>query len=189
MRQWPINHLTADDLDAFHSASLSVAAREHLDECAECRTLIRQDQALLDALATLPAFEPSPGFANRVMARVALPRPALAHWREPRRIALAASVVVALGASILWSLFNRSLLLSWLDQSATEIGRALWLGVRVVAANLTEQPWFAGLRGFASSSARIALVGGGLLIGYGAAVYALRRLLLPPSRPVPHADW
>ena len=88
MRQWPINHLTADDLDAFHSASLSVAAREHLDECAECRTLIRQDQALLDALATLPAFEPSPGFANRVMARVALPRPALARWREPRRIAL-----------------------------------------------------------------------------------------------------
>ncbi len=188
MRQWPINHLTADDLDAFHSASLSVEAREHLEECAECRTLTLQDQALLTALAKLAAFEPAPGFANRVMARVELSRPVLVRFKA-RRLALAASVIVALGASIIWSLFNRTLLLSWLDHSATEIGHGLWVGVRVVATNLTEQPWFSGLRGFASSSARVALTGGGLLIGYGAAVYALRRLLVPPSRPVPHADW
>ena len=188
MRQWPISHLTADDLDAFHSASLSVAAREHLDECAECRALTQQDQALLDALAALPAFEPAAGFADRVMAKVALPRPAVVRLFSPR-LALAATVIVALGASIVWSLFNRTVLLSWLDQSAAAIGRGLWTGIRVVATNLTEQPWFAGVRGFASSTARLVLTGGGLLIAYGAAVYALRRLLLPPSRPVAHADW
>jgi len=188
MRQWPINHLTADDLDAFHSASLSIAAREHLDECAECRTLIQQDQVLLSALAKLPTFEPAPGFATRVLARVELARPVAVRFKVPR-LALAATLFVALGASIVWSLFNRTLLLSWLDRSAAELGRALWVAVRVVATNLTEQPWFAGLRGFASSTARVVLTGGGLLVAYGAAVYALRRLLVPPSRPVPHADW
>jgi hypothetical protein len=103
-------------------------------------------------------------------------------------VALAAAVVVALGVSMVWSLFNRTLLLSWLDSAATEIGRALWLGVRVAATNLTEQSWFAGLRGFASSSGRAALAGAGLLVGYGVAVLALRRLLVPPSRPASHAN-
>ena len=189
MKRWPINHLTADDLDAFHSASLNVEAREHLEECAECRALTLEDQALLTALATLPAFEPTPGFADRVMAEVAFPQAVLVRTLRPRRLALAASVIVSLGTSIGWSLFNRTLLLSWLDHSAAGLGRAVWLGVRVVATNLAEQPWFAGLRGFASSTPRVALAGGGLLIAYGAAVYALRRLLVPPSRPVPHADW
>ena len=186
---WPIQHLTADDLDAFHSASLSIAAREHLDECAECRALVTTDAALLKALAALPALEPSAGFADRVMARVEVKRPALVRVRVPSRVALAATLLVALGASIGWSLFNRAQLASWLDQSATLIGRAVWDAVRGVASNLTEQPWFAGLRGFASSTARVVLAGGGLLIAYGAAVYALRRLLVPPSRPVAHADW
>jgi len=188
MKQWPVNHLTADDLDAFHSASLSIAAREHLDECAECRALTLEDQALVRALESLPGFEPEAGFSDRVMARVALSRPVPARFRVPR-LALAASVFVVLGASIVWSLFNRTLLLSWLDQAAAQVGQALWLGVRVVATNLTEQPWFAGLRGFASSTGRVVFAGAGLLIAYGAAVYALRRLLVPPSRPVPHADW
>jgi predicted anti-sigma-YlaC factor YlaD len=188
MTQWPINHLTADDLDAFHSASLSVAARQHLDECAECRALTAQDRTLLDALAKLPAFEPAGGFADRVMAQVQVRAPVPVRSFRPNRVALAATVVVALGASIVWSLFNRAQLLSWLDQSAAEVGRALWLAVRVAATNLAEQSWFAGLRGLASSSGRLALAGGGLLIGYGVAVIALRRLLVPPSRPASHAN-
>lgn len=194
-KRWPINHLTADDLDAFHSASLSVESKEHLEECAECRSLALADRALLDALAKLPLFEPSPVFADRVMARVQLPKPGAVGvrrgWllRSPVRLALAASVVVALGASIIWSLFNRELLLSWLQLSAAETGQTVWLGVRVVATNLTTQPWYDSLRDFASSPERLAAVGAGALVSYGAAVYALRRLLTPPSRPVPHANW
>jgi predicted anti-sigma-YlaC factor YlaD len=185
---WPIQHLTADDLDAFHSASLSPAAREHLDECAECRALTVQDRALVAALERLPSFEPSAEFTERVMARVR-PVPVLARVYHRQKLALAASVTVILGASVVWSLFNRAALLAWLNHSAAGIGQALWTGLRVAASNLTEQPWFGSLRQFAASSGRVLLLGGGLLVGYGAAVFALRRLLAPPSRPVPHADW
>jgi predicted anti-sigma-YlaC factor YlaD len=187
MRQWPIQHFTADDLDAFHSASLSDSARVHLDECAECRALVTQDGALVAALEALPSFEPKAGFADRVMAQVRT-APVVVLARR-RRFALAATLAVMLGTSVIWSLFNRALLLHWLDQSAAAVGQQLWTAVRVAATNLIQQPWFASLRQFAASSGRVVLLGGGLLVGYGAAVFALRRLLAPPSRPVPHADF
>jgi predicted anti-sigma-YlaC factor YlaD len=193
MKRWPINHLTADDLDAFHSASLNVEAREHLDECEECRAMALLDQRVLDALAALPSYAPGPEFAERVLARVRRPEPAIVRLVRPRtsagwvRVAFAASAVVSLGASIVWSLFNRDLLLSWIHLSAAETGRTVWLGVRMVATNLTAQPWYAPLREFASSPGRLAALVGGSLIAYGVALVALRRLLTPPSRPVPHA--
>jgi predicted anti-sigma-YlaC factor YlaD len=195
MKQWPVNHLTADDLDAFHSASLSVHAREHLAECEECRTMAHLDRAVLAALATLPSYAPAPQFADRVLARVERPEPALVRLLAQRspaawgRRALAASVVLGLGASIVWSLLNRELLLSWIHLSAAETGRSLWLGVRVVVANVTEQPWYAPLREFASSPGRLAALVSGSLVTYAAALVALRRLLTPPSRPVPNATW
>ncbi len=193
MKRWPINHLTADDLDAFHSASLTIEAREHLEECAECRAMALQDKALLDALAALPSFAPGPQFADRVMARIRAPEPAIVRLFRPLakaarvKLAVAASLVVGLGASIVWSLFNRTLLLTWINHSAAETGRQLWLGVRVVATNLTAQPWYAPLREFAASPWRLALLVSGCLLVYGAALFALRRLLTPPTRPVPHA--
>jgi anti-sigma factor RsiW len=185
---WPIKHFTADDLDAFHSASLSAESRQHLEACAECRSLVLSDRALLDALARLPSFEPSAGFADRVMARVQI-QPAAARAFPWTRVALAASLLLGLGASAIWSVFNRGVLLGWLNNAAAEIGRGLWLGVRVLATNLTEQPWFGTVSQALSSSGRVALIGGVLLVGYGVAVFALRRLLVPPSRPVPDANW
>jgi predicted anti-sigma-YlaC factor YlaD len=193
MKRWPINHLTADDLDAFHSASLSVEAREHLEECEECRAMALLDQRVLDGLAALPSYAPRPEFAERVLARIRPPEPAIVRLFRPRtragwvRVAIAASAVMSLGASIVWSLFNRDLLLSWVHLSAAETGRMAWLGVRMVATNLTAQPWYAPLREFASSPGRLAALVGGSLIAYGVALAGLRRLLTPPSRPVPHA--
>lgn len=187
MTRWPINHLTAEDLDAFHSASLSAESRQHLEECAECRSLALSDRALLDALARLPRFEPSAGFADRIMARVQI-QPAAARAFPWTRVALAASLLLGLGASAMWSVFNRSALLGWLNNAAAEIGRGLWVAVRVLATNLTEQPWF-GTVSQVLSSGRVALIGGLLLVGYGVAMIALRRLLVPPSRPVPDANW
>ena len=185
MKKWPINHLTAEDLDAFHSASLSAEARTHLDECAECRALALTDRALLDALATLPSFEPQVGFADRVMAKVQVaPRP-VRRWQP---VALAASLFIALGASVTWSLFNRSLLLEWLNRSASGIGSALWRSLRIVASNVAAQPWFAALGQLGGSWGRIAFLGGVLLLGYTAALFALRRLL-SPSRPVANVNW
>ena len=195
MKQWPVNHLTADDLDAFHSASLSNAAREHLAECDECRTMAELDRAVLAALATLPSYAPAPHFADRVVARLQRPAPAIARVLAPRlpaswnRRALAATLVLGLGASIVWTLLNRTLLLSWINLAAAETGRSIWLGVRVAATNLTSQPWYAPLRDFASSPGRLALVIGGCLVLYAVALAAMRRLLTPPSRPVPHGNW
>jgi hypothetical protein len=188
MSRWPLNHLTAEDLDAFHSASLSTAAQQHLEECAECRTLVQQDRALLAALAGLPSFEPSAGFAERVMTRVQVSSAAPARRFAPQRVALAATLLLALGASIGWSLLNRALLLGWLNHSAAGIGRALWMGVRIVATNLSDQAWFSSLRALLSSSGKVALAGGVLLLAYGAALYALRRLLAAPGPAVPHAQ-
>jgi hypothetical protein len=188
-----VNHLTADDLDAFHAASLSASARAHLETCEECRAMAQLDRAVLEALAALPALAPRPEFSARVMARVQRADPTLvrlpSRWSTAlwRRRALAASVVVSLGASVVWSLLNRDLLLSWIHLSAAETGRTIWLGVRVAATNLTAQPWYGPLREFASSPGRLVAVGSGLLIMYGAALAAMRRLLTPPSRPVPHA--
>jgi hypothetical protein len=191
--KWPINHLTADDLDAFHAASLTVEAREHLEECEECRTMALLDHAVLNALASLPSCAPRAEFAEHVMARVQRPQPAIMRLLRPRspaawgRLALAASVIISLGASIVWSLFNRELLLSWIQLSAAETGRTIWLGVRVVATNLTAQPWYDPVREFVSSPGRLVALVSGSLIMYAAAFHALRRLLTPPSRPVPHA--
>jgi hypothetical protein len=193
MTRWPVNHLTADDLDAFHSASLSASAREHLAECKECLTMAQQDRIVVNALAALPSYAPRPQFADRVVSRVARPALAVMPAAAPRvwwkRPALAASLLIGVGASIVWSLVNRELLLSWLQLSAAETGRVLWLGVRVVATNVTEQPWYTPLRDFVSSPGRLALVVLGALVAYAAALAALKRLLTPPSRPVPHANW
>lgn len=153
------------------------------------------DRAVLSALATLPTYAPGPHFADRVVARVERQAPAIVRLLASRspafwgRRALAASVLLGLGASIVWSLLNRELLLSWIHLSAAETGRTLWLGVRVVVANVNEQPWYAPLREFASSPGRLALLVSGSLVTYAAALVALRRLLTPPSRPVPHANW
>lgn len=193
MTLWPTNHLTADDLDAFHSASPSRDATAHLAACETCRTMVLADRAVLAALAALPAFSPREGFVERVVAGTVQPAPAVAGvrrfatpaWR--RRLALAAMLLVGVGTSVVWSLLNRDLLLSWIQLAAAETGRVLWLGLRMAASNVTEQPWYAPLREFASSPGRLVAAMSGSLLAYAAAITALRRLLTPPMRPVPHA--
>jgi predicted anti-sigma-YlaC factor YlaD len=193
MKRWPINHLTAEDLDAFHSASLPAELREHLAECEECRTMAELDRMVLEELAALPSYSPRDGFADRVLAGVRHARPAHLRRYLPSavgtwgRLAAAALVVVSLGASIVWTLFNRELVLSWIHLSTAEPGRLLWLGVRVAATNLIAQPWYVSFREFLASPGRLAVLVGGSLVAYGAALVALRRLLTPPSRPAPHA--
>ena len=153
------------------------------------------DRVVVEGLAALRSYAPSAQFADRVIAQVKLPAPSSVRAVVPRarrawaRPALAASLLLGIGLSIVWSLLNRELLLSWIQSSAAETGRTVWLGVRVVVTNVTAQPWYAPLRDFASSPGRIVLLVSGALVAYAAALYALRRLLTPPSRPVPHGNW
>ena len=179
---WPIRHLTSDDLDAFHSESLSPDAKTHLQECVECRTLIDQDRSLVAALDALPAFAPSAHFAEQVLARVG--NRAVAPARNRTRLALAASVLIALGTSVWWSLANRPLLLSWLNDVGAGISRGIWMGAAAVAQAVSDQPWVSG-----ASAGTLALAGGVLLLSYSVAMIALRRILAFPSRPAADANW
>ena len=184
---WPIRHLTAEDLDAFHSASLSPETTKHLDECSECRSLVERDSALLEMLETLPTFAPRADLADRVIAKISQPAEAPARMPSRRPLALAASVAILLGASVVWSLFNRPLLGSLIARIGGGIGEFLWDGFATVAQNLADQPWLASVQQLAGSGPRLALTVGVLLAGYTAALVAFRRLL---RQPVPvTSNW
>src|SRR5437773_7204037 len=72
-------HPDQDRLQAYVEDTLDVADRailaSHLLVCAECRAEVAEWRSLFNVLATLPQFEPSAGFAQRVMAHVPLPDP------------------------------------------------------------------------------------------------------------------
>lgn len=80
-------HPSADRLEAFVEGTLQAGDRvvleSHLLSCPACQTQVEEWRGLFNALATLPQFEPSLGFANRVMAQVRVaPRPAWQEWAE-----------------------------------------------------------------------------------------------------------
>ncbi len=185
---WPTQHFTADDLDAFHSASLSSEALQHLHECGECRALVEKDRAVVRMLETLAPFSPRADLADRVLAQVTRPVAVAAPSRPRRPLALAASLILTLGASVVWSLFNRALLASWVDRGAAALRELVWEGFATMAQNLSEQPWLESLRKIGGSSGRIALVVSVLVIGYAASMVALRRLLMHPV-PAANPKW
>jgi hypothetical protein len=66
---WTLEELAEDTL----SHAERGLAMEHVRHCAECAAEVDAHRALISALSELPTWDPSPGFANAVMARVALP--------------------------------------------------------------------------------------------------------------------
>lgn len=76
------NHPTAERLQALVEESLDEAQRSevemHLSACAECRIELEELTVLFGALSGLERFAPSPVFADRVMAKVRVRRPAFA---------------------------------------------------------------------------------------------------------------
>ncbi|HEX5871297.1 MAG TPA: hypothetical protein VFY65_12810 [Longimicrobium sp.] len=79
---WTLEQLADGDLG--HAER--TLAEQHLRTCAHCTSELRSARTLIAALATLPAVEPSAGFADAVMARVVIaPQTALAALAEPVR--------------------------------------------------------------------------------------------------------
>ena len=81
------HHPSADRLEAFVEGTLQdgdrVVMESHLLSCPACQTQVEEWRGLFAALSTLPQFEPSLGFANRVMAQVRVsPRGAWQEWAE-----------------------------------------------------------------------------------------------------------
>lgn len=81
------HHPSADRLEAFVEGTLQngdrVVMESHLLSCPACQAQVEEWRGLFAALSTLPQFEPSIGFANRVMAQVRVsPRAAWQEWAD-----------------------------------------------------------------------------------------------------------
>jgi hypothetical protein len=196
----PGPHLTPDDLDAWLAGALAPALQEHLAACPACQERADTEREIVTLIAGLQLMGPAPGFADRVMTRVAVPQPAQVRTFEllrrrvfasRRSMAFAAGLLLvmlgSMAGSVVWTIGHQETLTalgSWLTAQA---GQAAWLGVRGIASNFIEQPWFAGFRELASSPGRLAIASGLALVAYLSGVLALRRLLALPTPRVAHA--
>jgi hypothetical protein len=201
MTSVPGPHLTPDDLDAWLSGVLAPAAQHHLDGCPSCQDRADAEREIVALLEALPLMSPAPGFADRVMTRVARPHPLVLGslraagrrvFATRRSAAIAASLLVlvlgSMTASIVWTLGHQQALAALGGWLAAQAGQAVWLGVRGLASNVIEQPWFAALRNLAAHPGRL-----GLAVGFASLIYlggllALRRLLALPTQRVAHAS-
>ncbi len=194
MKPSPSDHWSFDDYDDYESGQLSPTARFHFETCERCRSAATADLDLRKALTTLETWTPAASFESRVMARVAL-QPASS--TEPatrtgqrfvvsrRTLAWAASIaIVVVGsatASVLWSLQHQALVTGWAKLLMSESSRLVWLGLQTATANITEQPWYAGLRTVWGTSTRLALVLAASMVAYTGGVVMMRRLLAAPA--------
>ncbi len=184
MTPWPTHHLTADDLDAFHTEALSTEMQLHLETCEDCRRLVVLDRRVLAMMNGLSSFGPRDGFADRVMARVTIgspaPVPVLSYPRFTQsRLATLSALAAGMVTSIAWSTVNRALLDAWLDRtSATlwNVGTSLWQqGHSFLAA----QPWYDSIRSVSGEPVRLALIAACVIGLYATGLVALRRLVTP----------
>jgi hypothetical protein len=201
MNPVPGPHLTPDDLDAWLSGALAPAAHEHLASCPSCQDRAETEREIVTLLGALPLMSPAAGFADRVMARVIIPQPFAARslrslrsrvFATRRTAVLAASLLVlvagSMAGSIVWTLGHQDTLAALGTWLAGQARQAAWLGVRGVASNFIEQPWFAGLRSLAGSPGRLGLASALAMVAYLGGVLALRRLLALPTQQVAHAS-
>jgi hypothetical protein len=196
----PGPHLTPHDLDAWLAGALAPAPQAHLAGCPACQERADTEREIVAMLGGLPLLSPAPGFADRIMARVRVPQPvtvstlaSVRRWAfaTRRHSAIAASLLVVLacsmGGSIVWTLAHQDTLAALGNWLATQAGQAAWLGVRGVASNFIEQPWFSGLRSLAASPGRLGLASALAMLAYLGGILAFRRLLALPTQQVAHA--
>jgi hypothetical protein len=194
-------HLSSDEIDACLSGAASSAVQQHLDECPACLEQVRVDREIAQLITALPPMGPTEGFADRVMARVAIPDPfALRSLQATRRrlfatrksLAVAATLVLALlgsmAGSIAWSLANQDTLASLGTWLFAQGAQALWLGVQGLASNVMEQPWYTGLQSLVENPTRLAALSAVGSLLYLGCLLALRRLLAVPTQQVAHAS-
>jgi hypothetical protein len=193
-------HLTADEIDAWLSGALRPEWQRHLERCPTCMEQARIEREIADQIAALPLMSPSEGFADRVMASVVIPDPFAIRALQARRrrlfgtrrslafaAGLALFLVASMAGSIVWTLGNQEILAStgsWLLSQGSE---AAWLGLRGLASNFIEQPWYDSLKLLLENPARLALVSAVATFAYLGGVFALRRLLAVPTQRVAHA--
>jgi hypothetical protein len=195
------SHLSPDDIDAWLVGALPPNAQSHLDYCQECLERAHAEREIVEQLSGLPLMSPSREFADSVMASVIVPDPfairSMAATRRrvfatPKSLALAASLVVLLlgsmAGSIVWTLTHQATVASIGTWLTAQGGQIAWLGLRGLASNFIEQPWYASLRSMAENPGHLALASGLASLCYLVGIVALRRLLALPTQQVAHAN-
>ena len=142
------------------------------------------DEELDALLAGLSSPGPAPDFADRVMARVAVVRPALApRWSFAVVAALVLVVLGAMAASIVWTSTHQAVLAGAGHWLTTEAASWALAGLRAVVGSFAGSPGAALVKQLAARPLQVAAFSalGSLLYAGGA--LALRHLMaLPASR-------
>jgi len=68
-------HLTTEEIELWAIGLLGAARALHLSDCTLCRDEAERERRVVLALAGLPQFAPSAGFADRIMSQVRIPTP------------------------------------------------------------------------------------------------------------------
>jgi hypothetical protein len=199
MTQAPGSHLSPDDVEDWLSGILDAERTRHLDLCPECFDRAQVEREIVEQISALPPMGPSAGFADRVMASVAVADPfALRSLQTVRQrifatrksVLIAASLALALlgsmAASIAWTIANQDVLASAGNWVLAQGAQAGWIGLRGLASNFIEQPWYDSARALAGHPARLAAAFGVATLAYLSGVLALRRLLALPAQQVAH---
>jgi hypothetical protein len=196
----PEIHLSAEQIDAWLAGSPDNATQDHLHHCASCLEQLRVEKEIADQIAALPLLSPSADFADRVMASVRVRDPfAIRSLQETRHRVLASRRSRAMAASlallilgsmvgsVAWSLGHQATLTALGSWILSQGGQALWLGVRGLASNIIEQPWYAWVRAALGTPGRLALISALVSLAYLGGLLTLRRLLALPTQRVAHA--
>lgn len=180
------HHPTAERLQAFVEESLErrqrAAVESHVSVCEQCGGEVEELRVLFGALSALPTFAPSAGFADVVMAKVRVRRPAFAGadaWLErvtPRTTRGWAAAAAVLALPVL----GATLLLTWLLTQPGVTPQGLWTlaGGMVGEAAVSGWQWawahFAGttLAAWLARAAELALTVGRGEIGLAAVLFA-----------------
>jgi hypothetical protein len=201
MSRPPESHLSSDEIDAWLAGALGPAQQRHVEQCQLCLEQLRAEREIADQIAALPLLSPMPGFSDRVMASVIVPDPFAIRsmqatrrrlFSTPKSIALAASLALLLvgsmAGSIVWSLNNQQTIASlgsWLMSQGEQVA---WFGLRGLASNFIEQPWYNTARTLFENPGRLALLSAMASLAYLGGIVALRRLLALPTQRVAHAS-
>jgi hypothetical protein len=68
-------HLTPDEIELWAQGLLGAARTMHLADCSLCLAEGEKERRIILELASLTAFAPRAGFAERVMGQVKIPSP------------------------------------------------------------------------------------------------------------------
>lgn len=181
------DHPTAEQLQDLLERSLDSAEQSvveaHVEECTDCRLELDELRSLFGALSSLQRFAPSPGFADTVMAKVRVRRPAFAGvnaWIErvtphTTRGWAAAAAVLAL------PVIGATLLVTWVMSRPGVTPQGLWTVVTSLAEQGASSGWqwawarFAGtsLAAWIAQAAEVIQTVGHGEIGLAAAMFAI----------------